>query len=127
MADKNNLNQRDRVVLRKVDSFCERCNYLDPDAEDPCKGCKMQEFVDSLYGKKCEEPREKTYRVTISEHRELEITVAAKNRHDAEEIAELVSDMGLIDTLDGDITWGYKAEEIEIPAAKAEFSQKDVE
>lgn len=127
MADKNNLNQRDRIVLRKIDSFCERCSYLNPDAEDPCKGCKIQELVDSLYGNQADEPDMKVWTVTISEHREVNITVTAKDRHEAEEIAELVSDMGMIDTLDGDIRWGYRAVEADIPAEKAEFSRKDVE
>lgn len=127
MTHKEKLSQKDRIILRKIDSFCEGCGYLDPDAEDPCKGCKIQELVDSLYGNQADEPDMKVWTVTISEHREVNITVAAKDSHEAEEIAELVSDMGMINTLDGDIRWGYKAVEADIPAEKAEFSRKDVE
>ena len=128
--DKNELkisNHTRQVIINKVDDFCAGCRYLHPGTEDPCKECKMQEFVDSLYEKKQEESQNKTWKVTISEHRELDITVTAKSRHDAEEMAELLSDLGKIDMLDGTIIWGYKAKEIDIPVSNAEFSAKDVE
>lgn len=128
--DKNELkisNHTRQVIINKVDDFCAGCRYLHPGTEDPCKGCKMQEFVDSLYEKTEEEPQDKTWKVTISEHRELDITVTAKSQHDAEEMAELLSDLGKIDMLDGTIIWGYKAKEIDIPVSNAEFSAKDVE
>ena len=127
--DKNELkisNHTRQVIINKVDDFCAGCRYLHPGTEDPCRGCKMQEFVDSLCEKKQEESQNKTWKVTISEHRELDITVAAKSRHDAEGIAELVSDMGMIDTLDGDVRWSYRAVEADIPTENADFSTKNV-
>lgn len=125
--DMKKASEERKTIISRVDGFCAQCGYLHPGTEDPCKGCKMQEFVDSLYEKKEEELQDKAWTVTISELRELDITVSAKSQHDAEEIAELVSDMGMVNTLDGDIRWGYKAVEADIPAKKAEFSAKDVE
>lgn len=87
-----------KAIITYTDNFCMNCSYLHPDTEDPCKGCKMQEFVDSLYEEKQEESQDKTWKITISEHRELDITVTAKNQHDVEKMAELLSnDMGKIE------------------------------
>lgn len=54
----NNIDENDRrTIVRHVDEFCGQCGYLHPgafgddpcaDGNDPCEGCKMQEFVDSL-------------------------------------------------------------------------------
>lgn len=47
----NNLDRKeiDIITKRRLDRYClEECGYLNPDADDPCAGCKMQEFIDSL-------------------------------------------------------------------------------
>ena len=92
--DKNELkisNHTRQVIINKVDDFCAGCRYLHPGTEDPCKGCKMQEFVDSLYEKTEEEPQDKTWKVSISVHRVLVINVTDYSLHDAVEMSELLS------------------------------------
>ena len=68
--DSNKITETDeKIIGRYVDDFCMSCGYLHPEAKDPCEGCKMQEFVDSLYKDADEKISE------YKENKEREITV----------------------------------------------------
>lgn len=71
MDSNKNIEIDERTVVRYVDDFCMSCGYLHPGTDDPCKGCKMQEFVDSLY----KDADEK-----ISEYKKKEITMEERLR-----------------------------------------------
>ena len=37
------------ITRRRLDRYClEECGYLDPDADDPCAGCKVRDIIESL-------------------------------------------------------------------------------
>lgn len=39
----------DVITKRRLDRYClEECGYLDPDADDPCVGCKVRDIIESL-------------------------------------------------------------------------------
>lgn len=58
---------------------------------------KFWEKTIITYEKKQEESQNKTWKITISEHQDLDITVTAKSQHDVEKMAELLSEMGRIE------------------------------
>ena len=41
--------EADTITRRRLDRYClEECGYLDPDADDPCAGCKVRDIIESL-------------------------------------------------------------------------------
>lgn len=113
-----------RTVVRHVDDFCMYCGYLYPEADDPCEGCKMQEFVDSLNGR---EPQESTWIVTVSEHRKMDVTVAATDRREAIRIVEGLLEQGRLEDHRMNVERHYEACAVDMAPASDAFSLKDIE
>lgn len=48
MSDPNQK-EIDTITKRRLDRYClEECGYLNPDADDPCAGCKVRGIIDNL-------------------------------------------------------------------------------
>lgn len=118
------IDEKDRkTIVRHVDEFCMHCGYLHSEAEDPCEGCKMQEFLDSLNGKK---PQDNTWMVEVVETRHIPITIAATSRQEAIRIAEEIAKQGKLEDLRSSVERSFEAEEIDMNPDIAMASIDDI-
>lgn len=48
MSDPNQK-EINTITRHRLDRYClEECGYLNPDADDPCAGCKVRDIIDTL-------------------------------------------------------------------------------
>ena len=112
-----------RLIVRHVDEFCMHCGYLYPEADDPCEGCKMQEFVDSLNGR---EPQEGSWMVEVVETRHIPIAIAATSRQEAIRIAEELAKKGKLEGLRSSVEQSFEAESIDMDPERTMASIDDI-
>lgn len=117
-----------RTIIGHVDEFCEQCEYLCPidapiEGENPCEGCKMQEFVDSLNGR---ESLISSWMVEVVETRHIPITIAATSRQEAIRIAEELAKQGKLEDLRSSVECSFEAEKIDINPDAAIASIDDI-
>ena len=112
-----------RTIVRHVDDFCMYCGYLYPEADDPCEGCKMQEFVDCLNGRV---PQDSSWMVEVVDTRHIPITVAAASRQEAIRIAEELAKQGKLEDLRSSVECSFEAEKIDINPDAAIASIDDI-
>lgn len=112
-----------RTIVRHVDDFCMYCGYLYPEADDPCEGCKMQEFVDSL---NVRESLISSWMVEVVETRHIPITIAATSRQEAIRIAEELAKQGKLEDLRSSVECSFEADKIDINPDAAIASIDDI-